>query len=171
MRRFEEPARTGVAFEAPAPRILAQAVRALDKRPFGNADLYGARRAPGLQHEAFAVLRPFGVEALDPTQHLIAHMGQDKLATFKLRPMFHERLIVDVIPTGLIEEVAVADEEVGPLGGLDQRVRPLRVTGVCDDLVFARDAERVGGGATGVYDLVGGHRERSDRGSDLAGEL
>src|SRR5215208_7336753 len=76
------------------------------------------RRDPGLQHEALTVFRSFDVETSDPTQHLLSHVGQDEPATSELRPVVHERSVVEVVPGAFLQEVAFADEEVGPVRGL-----------------------------------------------------
>ncbi len=105
---------------------------------------------------------PNSIEVRDPAQHLVAHVGQDEPAASKLRPVVHQRPVVEVMTVPLPYQVALADKEVGPVRNLDQSGGPLRIAGVCHDLLAADDAQRVGGGPAGVQNLIGRHRELSD---------
>ena len=69
--------------------------------------------------------------------------------------MIHQCLIVDVVSAYPLWGEALADEEVGPVCGSDQGVRPFRVAGVRNDLVFTDDSQRVRRSATGMHDAVG----------------
>lgn len=114
-------------------------------------------KPPILEENALTVLRILYLNALKLPEHVIAHMRDDQPAAPKLLSMLHERTIVEMILDVLFEEVGLANEQISPTCCIDQRVGPLCVTGVGQDLPAAFDSQGVGWRSARVNNLIWCH--------------
>src|SRR5207249_4728842 len=83
---------------------------------------------------------------------------------FEPMAILAERLVVEVVFDLPLEEVRLADEEVGAACGLDQALSPFRVAGVGDHLPAVLDAQGIGGRTARVLDDERGHAGGADQG-------
>src|SRR6478736_1193943 len=85
-------------------------------------------------------------------EHLVAHVSDHEAPCGEVRAVLCERLIVEVAGRLCLEEVALADEQVGLVGKLRERLGPLGVARIRDDLAGILDPEAVGhGGGRVLY--------------------
>src|SRR5207244_4256361 len=83
---------------------------------------------------AAAVLGRFDAGQRKAPEHVRAHVGEDQAPAAEALPPIDQRPIVQVMRHPLLEEVRLANEQVGVPGRVSQRVRPLGVPGVRDHL-------------------------------------
>src|SRR5215210_3345036 len=92
-------------------------------------------------------------------EHVGAHMGEDDALAVKARAVFAQGLVVEVVGHLLAEGVRLADEDVGPSGGLDKIVAPRGVPRVDNGPTAGLDPQGTRR-RPGLLDRVAGH-ERS----------
>src|SRR5881397_3956599 len=93
-----------------------------------------------------------------PGQHVPAHVGEDDPSCAQpVRLRFYRR-VVEVKLHRLAERVRLAHEEIGASGGVDEAIRPLRISGVGDDPTSILDAQRRRWRPARVNDRIGRDR-------------
>ena len=75
------------------------------------------------------VLGRLDLEAIEPPEHVLAHVGHDEPETVELCTVAQQGRKVQVVLHRLVEEERLGDEQVGSARGVDQVVRPLGVPG------------------------------------------
>src|SRR6266852_4535197 len=88
----------------------------------------------GLQDNDEPVIRALDVGLGPAADHVGAHVSENDSPAVEPLPILTEGLVVEVVLDLLLEEVRLADEEVSPACGVDQRVRPFRIARVADYL-------------------------------------
>ena len=80
-------------------------------------------------------------------------MGQYKSPTAERGAMRLKSSIIEVVLDALVEEVGFGDEQIGAFRCSNQRIGPLRVTGIADDFLLVLDTNREWRRAAEAFDL------------------
>src|SRR5712691_9942931 len=91
-----------------------------------------------------------GVDGGAVVEHVLAHVGQHEPTARQTPSVRGERRPIEVVSHLLVVEVGLAHEQVGARRCLHERVRPLGVPRVRDDLAAVLDPERIRRGAADV---------------------
>ena len=89
-------------------------------------------------------------------------MGQHKLTAAELVAALPQAGVVEVVADWPVEGVRLADEKIRVGGRFNQRFTPRAVARIGDDLICASHTQRIGRGAAGVRDSVGGYPHGSE---------
>src|SRR5262245_33796661 len=136
--------RNAITSELPEAKASSARPKSVDPRPSGFVS----------EVDNLAILSRFVLHVAEPAEHVFTHVGENHAPRTDRREMLTQRRQRQMRAHRPVVHVAFTNEQIGPAGGIDQRIDPLGVAGIADCPAIQHDSlGETGPGAIIVPDM------------------